>query len=283
MTGALLSIAAVVPAGTVAAEPDSSQEGAVAPEQGQDLETDSPGFDPGGDTDLPFDTGSPAPSSPQESSPDTAPLESEPADDPDGRLAPLEQDAPDVPASGEDAPVRPLEGVQPTAPPAPGFTIEPPPPSAPPPPAAPPLRPAPQSLGAEPGSAPDRHPGRLVAVVSAETPPEPPPPTPSSAGYSGELGAVDAAPVADPEPATGAAASDDGSRANGDRAPAYGGRVHVVRSGESLWTIAEGLLGPGASAMSIAAEVARLWELNRDRIPSGDPDLIAVGEQLRLR
>ena len=61
------------------------------------------------------------------------------------------------------------------------------------------------------------------------------------------------------------------------------GRLHIVRPGESLWTIAEGLLEPGASATNIAAEVARLWELNRDRIPSGDPDLIEVGQQLKLR
>ena len=60
-------------------------------------------------------------------------------------------------------------------------------------------------------------------------------------------------------------------------------RVHVVQPGESLWTIAENLLGAGSSATNIAAEVARLWELNRERIPSGDPDLIAVGQQLRLR
>jgi hypothetical protein len=33
----------------------------------------------------------------------------------------------------------------------------------------------------------------------------------------------------------------------------------------------------------VAAEVARLWELNRDRIPGGDPDVIAVGQQLKLR
>jgi hypothetical protein len=28
--------------------------------------------------------------------------------------------------------------------------------------------------------------------------------------------------------------------------------------------------------------VDRLWSLNRDRIASGDPDLIRVGERLRL-
>jgi nucleoid-associated protein YgaU len=64
---------------------------------------------------------------------------------------------------------------------------------------------------------------------------------------------------------------------------AAGARFHTVRPGESLWSIAEALLGSDVSATRIAAEVARLWELNRDRIPSGDPDLIAVGQELRLR
>ena len=64
---------------------------------------------------------------------------------------------------------------------------------------------------------------------------------------------------------------------------ARGARFHLVESGESLWSIAEDLLGPDATAMSIAAEVARLWKLNHDRISSGDPDLISVGERLRLR
>jgi nucleoid-associated protein YgaU len=60
-------------------------------------------------------------------------------------------------------------------------------------------------------------------------------------------------------------------------------RTHTVRAGESLWTIAERLVGPDASATAIAAEVARLWELNRDRIGSGDPSLIYAGTTLRLR
>ena len=59
-------------------------------------------------------------------------------------------------------------------------------------------------------------------------------------------------------------------------------RIRIVRPGESLWSIAQDLLGSDASAMRVAAEVARLWELNRDRIPSGDPNLIAVGQQLKL-
>ena len=78
-------------------------------------------------------------------------------------------------------------------------------------------------------------------------------------------------------------AADDSGASRRRSVADRGERVHVVQQGESLWTIAEGLLGLDASATSIAAEVARLWELNRELIPSGDPDLIAVGQELRLR
>jgi nucleoid-associated protein YgaU len=60
-------------------------------------------------------------------------------------------------------------------------------------------------------------------------------------------------------------------------------RWHVVEPGESLWSIARRLLGPDASPARIAREVDRLWELNRDRIGTGDPDVLMVGARLRLR
>jgi nucleoid-associated protein YgaU len=60
-------------------------------------------------------------------------------------------------------------------------------------------------------------------------------------------------------------------------------RWHVVEAGESLWSIARRLLGPDASPGRIAREVDRLWELNRDRIGTGDPDMLMVGAKLRLR
>jgi nucleoid-associated protein YgaU len=60
-------------------------------------------------------------------------------------------------------------------------------------------------------------------------------------------------------------------------------RFHVVRRGESLWSIASARLGRGASSAAVAGEVARLWALNRARIATGDPDLLPVGVRLRLR
>jgi hypothetical protein len=59
-------------------------------------------------------------------------------------------------------------------------------------------------------------------------------------------------------------------------------RFHVVRPGESLWSIAADLLGPGASATTIVRQVQRLWKLNRDAIGSGDPNVLPAGVRLRL-
>ena len=54
-------------------------------------------------------------------------------------------------------------------------------------------------------------------------------------------------------------------------------------AGESLWSIASDVLGDDASVAQIAREVNRLWELNSDRIGTGDPDLLMVGTRLTLR
>lgn len=66
-------------------------------------------------------------------------------------------------------------------------------------------------------------------------------------------------------------------------------RRHVVRRGESLWTIAEGRGGQStvggrgpAAQRSVVHRWRRLVALNRDRLRSGDPDRILPGERLRL-
>jgi len=59
---------------------------------------------------------------------------------------------------------------------------------------------------------------------------------------------------------------------------APGDRFHVVQPGESLWSIARDLLGPGMSVAGVAREVNRLSVLNRERIATGDPDLILAGD-----
>lgn len=62
-----------------------------------------------------------------------------------------------------------------------------------------------------------------------------------------------------------------------------GDRSHTVNPGESLWSIASDHLGPGAQPARIAREVHRLWNVNKDRIATGDPDLLMIGTRLRLR
>lgn len=61
-----------------------------------------------------------------------------------------------------------------------------------------------------------------------------------------------------------------------------GKRFYTVQPGDCLWHIAASLL-PGADDGELAGEVARLWQLNEDRIGTGDPNLIYSGTVLRLR
>jgi hypothetical protein len=62
------------------------------------------------------------------------------------------------------------------------------------------------------------------------------------------------------------------------RAGAVPRREVVVRPGDSLWSIAESLLGPGADDSEVTAAWHRLHRANRSRV--GDPDLIRPGQHL---
>jgi hypothetical protein len=59
--------------------------------------------------------------------------------------------------------------------------------------------------------------------------------------------------------------------------------TYVVKPGQSLWVIAQGLVGRPASIGEIAFEVQHLWQLNTGRIGTGNPDLIYPGLKLRLK
>jgi nucleoid-associated protein YgaU len=55
----------------------------------------------------------------------------------------------------------------------------------------------------------------------------------------------------------------------------------VVKTGDSLWTLAAAELGPGASAEAVAARWPEWYAANRQVIGS-DPDLILPGQVLRI-
>lgn len=69
--------------------------------------------------------------------------------------------------------------------------------------------------------------------------------------------------------------------AGGDGGGSGGGRVHIVRAGESLWAVA--LLHAGAGDRRRAqAMFEAILRANRDRFGTGGPDLIFPGERLLI-
>ena len=74
-----------------------------------------------------------------------------------------------------------------------------------------------------------------------------------------------------------------GGSGNGGGGSGINGRTHIVEPGQSLWLIAQGIVGRPASIAQVAFEVGRLWRLNAVRIGTGNPDLIYAGQQLRLK
>jgi hypothetical protein len=59
--------------------------------------------------------------------------------------------------------------------------------------------------------------------------------------------------------------------------------TRVIEPGQSLWSIARGLLGERAGNANVFSEAQRLWQLNAARIGSGNPNLIFAGVTLRLK
>ena len=269
LVGSLLALSAVLPAGARAQEVDRVQEGA-APEQPGDGEADSPGFDPGGETALPLDVPAPPVAPPWGSDDEEdGPLETEPADDPDARLfRPPEANPADPPPALDAPPVAP---------------VEPPPPEGEPRPDAGPSLPTPEAEPPEPAALSERSVRPRVRLLTPDPPPaigRPPAPAPQ---FIPPVGAAPA-PVAPPHatPSTAASAVAGAAHEATPSRRASHARFHVVKPGESLWSIAEELLGPDATDARIAREVDALWALNATRIGSGDPDVLPVGTKLEL-
>jgi hypothetical protein len=308
LAAGVLALSTAAPAAALAAEPDHEQQGAAAPGQtgGSDLAS-SPDFDPGGSsTDVLYD----APAVPQvpasaADSDDADALDQEPVNDVDAPVA--------DPGDGAEADEPRAVAIRP-APSAAGAPDQRAAPTHSAPPGA-----APPTAGAAPESSPAGRSG-LHARKPRDAAPRPAakddvaggspvarapvhrsttggpasPPSPASAGQArptpqGAVALADADAAAPVERAhvvrrDHAAAPGERTRVVGrGDAAAPGERTHVVRRGESLWSIARDVLGGTASTIQVAREVNRLWELNKDRIGTGDRNLLVIGTRLRLR
>ncbi|HEX2264961.1 MAG TPA: hypothetical protein VHH14_01635, partial [Solirubrobacterales bacterium] len=86
--------------------------------------------------------------------------------------------------------------------------------------------------------------------------------------------------AASPEAASAKTTHLEKDQQSTDHATGAGESV-VVAPGESLWSISERRLGPGATARQIAAGADRIYALNLERIGS-DPNLVHAGQRLLL-
>jgi hypothetical protein len=281
LAASVLAVTATAPVTVAfAAEQDRQQEGnAPAAGSAPPDAAASPDFDPGGEaTDLP---GAAAPTPQTQTSADAdddaGPVEQAPIVNPDDPV--VDQGDGSDPTAGGSPPAP--ESVTPADAPAPS---QPMPPASPPgdgaPAPTPTTDPAPPAAATAPVAAPgaetgaesrdrraarERIGGHHPKPVSAKPAPQAVPATPT----------VAPAPRIVAAPPT--ASAQDGRRAR------PGDRAHTVLAGESLWSIATDLLESDAAPARVVREVHRLWQLNRERIGTGDPDLLLVGTRLELR
>jgi outer membrane biosynthesis protein TonB len=243
----VLVFGSIAPGVAFAGEADSEQEGSAPPGALPGLE-EGPGLESGEEEtaleELPGTVGA------GEEAEEGPPLETEPAQEAEPAPAPPE----------EPATVPPVVSEEPASVPAPGPEYET---ATEPPPAAPVEN---EALTA-PESSPPAQQTQAAPEAAQPSPETPPPASPPEEAPPPEGGQPPAVPVQRD--------SSPGSLA--------GHRVHVVRAGECLWSIAEALLPADANTAEIAAEVQRLWRLNASRIGTGDPSLVYAGTKLRLR
>jgi hypothetical protein len=286
LAAGLLALSAGAPAAAAQGSGGQAEQKEPAPSPPPGLETDlDPGGSGGPDTYTAPTTGGGEDDEGEGPPVDTVPPD-EPLTVPPPGNAPESptMDATPTPPSPEPAPARP-PATAPGAVPAPV-------PAPPAPVAAPPAElpaPAPVAGTGQPAPAPERrdtatkrktpergaktHEGERRPAIGTgpAPPPESPAPVLESPAPAVQPAAAPAPPVTVPVPQPSP--------------PAEGpitGRNYTVRAGDSLWSIARRLLGPEASAGRIAREVNRLWELNRQRIGTGNPSLIRVGTVLEL-
>jgi hypothetical protein len=124
--------------------------------------------------------------------------------------------------------------------------------------------------------------GILVAAVALMT---------ASAILAALPGIAEAQQQGAQDPAAASGGSDQNTTTTDNATGAYGARrpasqtsttpLLVVEPSDSLWSISEKRLGPGAPPEQVAYEARRLFELNRERIGE-DPNLLFPGQELAL-
>lgn len=239
---------------------------------------------------------------------------------PGGESDGQEDNAPDGQGTEEDAPEPPPPPPPPAAesppPPAEPPPAEPPPPAATPQPStqAPPASEQPSTPPAQQQPPPAATPPPAEPQLGPVTPPAEPAPAPpapvAAPAPAGPALRADiqtrqrkdraerrrttrAAPAPRPaprpataEPTSATAASTPASRqvvrVSARKVARVAGSTHTVRAGDTLWAIAERMLGPGATDARVGALVGELWALNADEIGTGAPDELPVGVTLRL-
>lgn len=266
LIAAVLAVSAGGPAAAIAAGAPPGDEGTAAPQGGDGLGQQDPGFDPGGEVSLPNEIPPPPPAAGGDDDTGAGPVEGEPQEQLGAPTGGVTRPQP-APPGGAGA-AQPPPAAAPTAP-APGA----PSPRAPAPPSGDEVVADPDKPADEREKKPPRH--------SSETPAADPPQTSAAAPPAPAAAAAPPATVA----ASAAAPATSSGGAAGSATPGIpeGAHSYVVRSGDSLWSIAKRLLAPGASTAQIAREVHRLWQLNGDRIGTGSPNLIIAGQTLQLR
>jgi hypothetical protein len=262
LTAAALTLSGSAPAIGVAASPHHGDDHGASPKQaGAGDPGFNPNFDPGG----PGVDPAPAPDEPDDpDDPDPAPATPGPAAPRD----PVGDAADPGPPPEEPPPPAPSEDPQPS--PAPPDDATPPQAATPPPSSAPAATPI--AVISTKRFRPERH---VVYARSARSHRSSTIRPPARVGRVAPKTPTPVAAVARTVVAPHAYRPYSGHAHAGQRS-------HVVRPGESLWSIASDLLGGGASAARISREVGRLWQLNQARIGSGDPDVIAAGTTLIL-
>jgi Tfp pilus assembly protein FimV len=105
-------------------------------------------------------------------------------------------------------------------------------------------------------------------------------------------------PPRPPDPAAGPGSETGGDAESGREAPGapvpphrpspppaerLSGQDYTVVRGDTLWSIAQRVVGPDAGVDEVTREVERLWSLNADRIGTATPSVLLPGVVLRLR